>query len=67
MLIGRQGSKNKRPIVDFRLFNTRMMKRNTAIPLLKDIFKMLGRSRCEVLSCVDPKDVFHSLGPHTQN
>ena len=30
MLIGRQGSKNKRPIVDFRLSNTRMMKRNTA-------------------------------------
>ena len=67
MLVGRQGSKNKRPVVDFRLLNTRMMKRNTATPLLKDIFKMLGRSRCEVLSCVDPKDAFHSLGPHTQN
>ena len=63
MLVGRQGSKNKRPVVDFRLLNTRMMKRNTATPLLKDIFKMLGRSRCEVLSCVDPKDAFHSLGP----
>ena len=67
MLVGRQGSKNKRPVVDFRLLNTRMMKRNIATPLLKDIFKMLGRSRCEVLSCVDPKDAFHSFGPHTQN
>ena len=28
---------------------------------------MVGRSRCEVLSCVDPKNAFHSLGPHTQN
>ena len=24
---------------------------------------MLGRSRCEVLSCVDPKVAFYSLGP----
>ena len=39
MLVGRQGSKNKRPVADFRLLNTRMMKRNTATPLLKDIFK----------------------------
>ena len=39
MLIGRQGSKNKIPIVDFRLLNTRMMKRSIATPLLKDIFK----------------------------
>ena len=38
MLVGRQGSKNKRPVVDFRLLNTRMMKRNIATPLLKDIF-----------------------------
>ena len=58
----REGTKNKRPVVDFRLLNTRIMRRNTAIPLLRDIFKMLGRSKCEVLSCVDLKDAFHSLG-----
>ena len=38
------------------------MRRNTATPLLRDIFKMLGRSKCEVLSCVDLKDAYHSLG-----
>ena len=38
------------------------MRRNTATPLLRDIFKMLCRSKCEVLSCVDLKDAFHSLG-----
>ena len=38
------------------------MRRNTATPLLRDIFKMLGRSKCEVLSCVDLKYAFHSLG-----
>ena len=62
MLVVRKGTKNKRPVVDFRLLNTRIMRRNTATPLLRDIFKMLGRSKCEVLSCVDLKDAFHSLG-----
>ena len=28
---------------------------------LRDIFKILGRSECEVLSCVDLKESFHSL------
>ena len=62
MLVSRKGTKNKRPVVDFRLLNTRIMRRNAATPLLRDIFKMLGRSKCEVLSCVDLKDAFHSLG-----
>ena len=62
MLVSRKGTKNKRPVVDFRLLITRIMRRNTATPLLRDIFKMLGRSKCEVLSCVDLKDAFHSLG-----
>ena len=62
MLVSRKGTKNKRPVVDFRLLNTRIMRRNTATPLLRDIFKMLSRSKCEVLSCVDLKDAFHSLG-----
>ena len=62
MLVARKGTKNKRPVVDFRLLNTRIMRRNTATPLLRDIFKMLGRSKCAVLSCVDLKDAFHSLG-----
>ena len=38
------------------------MRQNTATPLLRNIFKILGRSKCEVLSCVDLKDAFHSLG-----
>ena len=29
--------------------------------LLKDIVSVLGSSRCEVLSVLDPKDAFHSL------
>ena len=61
MLVARKSTKNKRPVVDFRLLNTRIMRRNTATPLLRDIFKMLGRSKCEVLFCVDLKDAFHSF------
>ena len=61
MLITRKVTRDKCPIVDFRLLNTRIRRRNNANPLLRDIFKMLGKSKCEVLSCVDIKDVYHSI------
>ena len=61
MLVARKGNERKRPVVDFRLLNTRIMRRNTSTPLLRDIFIMLGRAQCEVLSCVDLKEAFHSL------
>ena len=41
MLITRKVTRDKRPIVDFRLLNTRIRCRNNATPLLKNIFKML--------------------------
>ena len=65
MLVARKGNERKRPVVDFRLLNTRIVRRNTSTPLLRDIFIMLGRAQCEVLSCVDLKEAFHSL-PLTQ-
>ena len=61
MLVARKGNERKRPVVDFRLLNTRIVRRNTSTPLLRDIFIMLGRAQCEVLSCVDLKEAFHSL------
>ena len=61
MLVTRKGNERKRPVVDFRLLNTRIVRRNTSTPLLRDIFIMLGRAQCEVLSCVDLKEAFHSL------
>ena len=61
MLITRKVTRDKRPVVDFRLLNTRIRCRNTASPLLKDIFNILGNSQCEVMSCVDIKDAFHSI------
>ena len=61
MLVSRKGNERKRPVVDFRLLNTRIIRRNTSTPLLRDIFIMLGRAQCEVLSCVDLKEAFHSV------
>ena len=61
MLVSRKGNERKRLVVDFRLLNTRIIRRNTSTPLLRDIFIMLGRAQCEVLSCVDLKEAFHSV------
>ena len=46
MLVARRGNERKRPVVDFRLLNTRIVRRNTSTPLLRDIFIMLGRAQC---------------------
>ena len=39
----------------------RIARNKLAYPLLKDTFTLLGSSKCEVLSVLDLKDVFHSL------
>ena len=60
-LIRRKVTKDKRVVTDFRHLNIRTVKINLAYPLLKDTFMLLGGSKCEVLSVLDLKDVFHSL------
>ena len=61
MLITRKLTNDKRPVVDFRLLNTRILRRNTSIPLMSDVLSTLGNSECEVVSCVDIKDAYHSI------
>ena len=61
MLITRKLTNDKRPVVDFRLLNTRIHRRNTSIPLMSDVLSILGNSECEVVSCVDIKDAYHSI------
>ena len=61
MLITRKFTKCKRPVVDFRLLNTRILRRNTSIPLMSHILSILGNSDCEVVSCMDIKDAYHSI------
>ena len=61
MLITRKLTNDKQPVVHFRLLNTRILRRNTSIPLMKDVLSILGNSKCEVMSCVDIKDTYHSI------
>ena len=56
MLVARKGTTNKRPVVDFKLLNTRIMRRILQ-PLYPEIsLNTSSRSKCEVC-----KDAFHSL------
>ena len=61
MLISRKMTQEKRVVTDFRHLNLRIAKNNLAYPLLKDLFTLLGSSKCEVLSVLDLKDAFHLL------
>ena len=61
MLISRMVTKDETAITDFRHLNMRIAKNNLAYPLLKDTFSVLGSSRCEILSMLNLKDLFHSL------
>ena len=61
MLVSRKLTKDKRVMTDFRHLNMRIAKNNLAFPLLKDMFTLLGGSKCELLSVLDLKDAFHSL------
>ena len=61
MLISRKVTQDKRVMTDFRHLNMWIAKNNLAYPLLKDMFRLLGSSKCEVLSVLDLKDAFHSL------
>ena len=61
MVISRKLPKIKRVVTDFRHLNVRIMKNNLAYPLVRDMFSMLGNSKCEVLSVLDLKDAFDLL------
>ena len=48
-------------VTDLRHLNVRIVKNNLAYPLVRDMFSVLGNSKCEVISVLDLKDAFHSL------
>ena len=48
-------------MTDFRHLNVRIAKNNLAYPLVRDMFSVLGSSKCKVLSVLDLKDTFQSL------
>ena len=61
MLISQKLTQDKRVVMDFRHLNVRIPENNLAYPLVRDIFSVIGNSKCEVLSVLDLKDAFHSL------
>ena len=61
MLNNRKLTKDKRVVTHFRHLNVRIVKNNLTYPLLKDMFLVLGSSKCEVLSVLYLKDTFHLL------
>ena len=61
MLTSRKLTTDKRVVTDFRHLNVRIAKNKLAYPLVRDTVSVLGSSKCEVLSVLDLKDVFHSL------
>ena len=61
MLITRKLTNDKRSVVDFPLLNMRILRRNTSIPLMKDVLSILGNFKCEVMSCLDIKDAYYSI------
>ena len=61
VLISQKVTQDKRVVTDFRHLNMRIAKNNLAYPLQKDMFRLLGRSKCKVLSVLDLKGAFHSL------
>ena len=61
LLISRKLTKDKRLVTDFRHLNVRIAKNNLAYPIVRDMFSVLGNSKCEVLTLLDLKDAFHLL------
>ena len=61
ILISCKLAKDKRPVVDFRILNTRILRRNAANPLISDCLQILGNPKCDTLSHIDLKDAFNSL------
>ena len=61
MLISRKMTQDKRVVADFRHLYMRIAKNNLAYLLLKDMFILLGSSKCEVMPVLGLKVAFHSL------
>ena len=46
ILINRKQTKDKQVVTDFRHLNVRIVKNNLAYPLVRDMFSVLGSSKC---------------------
>ena len=53
MLISQKVTQDKRIVTDFRHLNDRIVKKNLAYPLVRDMFLVLRNPKCEVLLVLD--------------
>ena len=49
-------------ITDFRHPNSRLARLNCSFPLVRDAIQILGASECELISVIDLRDAYHTLG-----
>ena len=48
-------------VTDFRVLNERLVRVNHAFPIVRDCLEAIGASKCEVMSVLDLRDVYHTL------
>ena len=61
MLIPRKLGGIPRIVTDFRLLNTRLVRLNPSIPLVRDAVQILGASKAQTISVIDLRDAYHTL------
>ena len=50
-----------RVVTDFRVLNERLVRVNHAFPIVRDCLEAIGASKCEVMSVLDLRYVYHTL------
>jgi hypothetical protein len=61
MLIPRKLGGIPRIVTDFRHLNSRLVRLNPSIPLVRDAIQILGAAECDVLSVIDLRDAYHTI------
>ena len=62
MAIPRKNSDIPRVVGDFRYLNKRLVKLNMTFQLVRECIQAIGASQCEVMSVIDLRDAYHTLG-----
>ena len=61
VLVKRKNQNLHRVCSDFWILNEKVLKINRTFPLVQDCIEQLGRSKCNYMSTIDLRDVFHTL------
>ena len=62
MVIPRKHSSQKyRLVTDFRFLNSRLVRLNPSLPLVRDTLRRLGESESDTLSVIDLRDAYHTI------